>query len=140
MGLAETPPNHEEIKERKRGSAASNDWREVVRIADGFFADFPFAEERVGKLNKAVHKALQSQRIKDNAHSEDHEWIRVNLAAMFAGRIEPSLKNYPVKLPDGSADEDNIRRKRKFGRIWRRNENYYFTAEQASELKELKYS
>jgi hypothetical protein len=122
-------------KKGKRGSAAPNDLRNLLKIAASLLKDFPFAEERVIEITRAVNKAIESQRTRDSAHADEHESTRADLGAMFDGAIERAIRNLPVK-EGGTLHEDYINRKKRFGRRWRRNEQYYFTPEQSAELKE----
>ncbi len=117
--------------ERKpRGSAAPNDLRDVEKIADGFVRKFPFAEDEVQQLRKAVARAIQSRRIENDANAARHEWVRANLGRLFSGAIERSLKKLPVDGPSGEINQDNRRTKEIFGELWRGNRNYYFTAKE----------
>jgi hypothetical protein len=130
----------EEKKERqkgKRGNAAPNDIRNVLKLAERFLSDFPFAEDRVNKLIQAINKAIASQRTRDAIHTAEHDSIRGDLGAMFAGTIEQAIRKLPVKDAADRIIDDNVKRKQRFGRLWRRNEQYYITPEQLAELKEL---
>jgi hypothetical protein len=122
----------------KRGSAAPNDLRYVLKIAERGLVDFPFAQDWVTQITQAVFKAIESQRTRDAVHTEEHESTRADLGAMFNGKIEEAIRKLPVKDASGAVIEDHIKRKQRFGRRWRRNEQYYFTAEQLGDLKDAK--
>lgn len=119
-----------ETKGRKaRGSAAPNDLRNVEKIADGFGRKFPFAEEEVQQLKKAVARAIQSRRIENDANAAQHEWVRSSLGRLFNSAIERALKKLPVDGPNEEVNKDNRRTKEVFGELWRGNKNYYFGKE-----------
>ncbi len=122
-------------KKGKRGSAAPNDLRNAVKEFEKLVRKFPFLEDEAGNLRKALCKSIQSQSTKTAVDAETHEWVRATLATMFRGSIEDSLRLLKVKELNAGTVEDNIRRKERFGEIWRKNKRYYFTPEQTAELK-----
>lgn len=117
-----------ETKDQKaRGSGAPSDLREIEKLADGFAKKFPFADEEMDQLKKAVARAVQSRRIENVASAAKHEWVRSNLGRLFNGAVERCLKKLAVDGPDDEINRDNRRTKEIFGELWRGNKNYYLT-------------